>query len=39
MAIEAWTRNPNENARRKVVDAIFVYVAIDGAGRIRKVPR
>ena len=39
MAIEAWTRNPNENARRKVVDAVFVYVAIDGAGRIRKVPR
>ncbi len=39
MAIEAWTRNPNENARRKVVDAIFVYVAIDGAGRIRKVPQ
>jgi len=39
IAIETWTRNPNENVRRKVVDAVFVYVAIDGAGRIRKVPR
>ena len=39
IGIEVWTRNPNENVRRKVVDAIFVYVAIDGQGRIRKVPR
>lgn len=39
IAIEVWTRNPNENGRRKVVDAVFVYVAIDEAGRIRKVPR
>ncbi|TNC91375.1 MAG: acyl-CoA thioesterase [Thalassolituus sp.] len=39
MAIEVWTRNPREEIRRKVVDAIFVYVAIDGQGRIRQVPR
>ena len=39
IAIEAWTNNPTESAERKVVDAVFVYVAIDGAGRIRKVPR
>jgi acyl-CoA thioesterase YciA len=39
IGIEVWTQNPNEKARRKVVDAIFVYVAIDESGRIRKVPR
>lgn len=39
IAIEVWTRNPKENERRKVVDAVFVYVAIDEAGRIRRVPR
>lgn len=39
IAIEVWTQNPNENERRKVVDAIFVYVAIDETGHIRKVPR
>lgn len=39
MAIEVWTRNPREEIRRKVVDAIFVYVAIDDQGRIRQVPK
>lgn len=39
IAIEVWTQNPNENDRRKVVDAVFVYVAIDETGHIRKVPR
>jgi len=39
MGIEVWTRNPREEIRRKVVDAIFVYVAIDGQGRIRQVPK
>jgi acyl-CoA thioesterase YciA len=39
IAIEVWTQNPNEQERRKVVDAIFVYVAIDDTGRIRRVPR
>ena len=39
IAIEVWTQNPNEHGRRKVVDAIFVYVAIDETGHIRKVPR
>ncbi|MEL7400157.1 MAG: hotdog domain-containing protein [Pseudomonadota bacterium] len=37
--VEVWTRNPSENQRRKVVDATFVYVAIDEKGRIRRVPR
>lgn len=37
--VEIWTLNPNEEQRRKVVDATFVYVAIDEKGRIRKVPR
>lgn len=37
--VEMWTRNLGEEERRKVVDAIFVYVAIDELGRIRDVPR
>ena len=39
IGIEVWTQNPSESHLRKVVDATFVYVAIDEAGRIRKVPR
>ncbi len=39
IAIEVWTQNPTEDERRKVVDAVFVYVAIDDTGRIRIVPR
>lgn len=39
IAIEVWTQNPQEDERRKVVDAVFVYVAIDETGRIRRVPR
>ncbi|WP_028292274.1 acyl-CoA thioesterase [Oceanobacter kriegii] len=39
IAIEVWTQNPNEDERRKVVDAVFVYVAIDDTGRIRRVPK
>ncbi|MDF1763866.1 MAG: acyl-CoA thioesterase [Oleibacter sp.] len=39
IAIEAWTQKPNEDIRRKVVDAVFVYVAMDANGRIRRVPR
>ena len=37
--VEMWTRNLGEQERRKVVDATFVYVAIDEHGRIRSVPR
>lgn len=37
--VEVWTRNLEEQERRKVVDATFVYVAIDEHGRIRNVPR
>lgn len=39
IAIEVWTQNPSDLERRKVVDAVFVYVAIDDNGRIRRVPR
>jgi acyl-CoA thioesterase YciA len=39
IGIEVWSRNPKEDHRRKVVDAEFVYVAIDETGRIRRVPR
>jgi acyl-CoA thioesterase YciA len=37
--VEVWTRNLAEQERRKVVDATFVYVAVDEHGRIRDVPR
>jgi acyl-CoA thioesterase YciA len=37
--VEVWTRNFTEQERRKVVDATFVYVAVDEYGRIRNVPR
>ena len=37
--VEVWTRNLGESERHKVVDATFVYVAIDELGRIRNVPR
>jgi acyl-CoA thioesterase YciA len=39
ITVEVWTRNLEELERRKVVDATFVYVAIDEQGRIRSVPR
>lgn len=39
IGVEVWTQNPLEHERRKVVDATFVYVAIDDSGRIRRVPR
>jgi acyl-CoA thioesterase YciA len=37
--VEVWTRTLSEQERRKVVDATFVYVAVDEHGRIRNVPR
>lgn len=39
IAIEVWTQSPNDKELHKVVDAVFVYVAIDASGRIRKVPQ
>lgn len=39
IAIEVWTKNLQEDLQRKVVDATFVYVAVDENGRIRRVPR
>lgn len=39
IGIEVWTQNQPSDERRKVVDATFVYVAIDENGRIRRVPR
>lgn len=38
IAIEVWTQSEGNQDARKVVDSSFVYVAIDDAGRIRKVP-
>lgn len=39
IGIEVWTNNLQEDQQRKVVDATFVYVAVDENGRIRRVPR
>lgn len=39
LAIEVWTQNPSDSEKRKVADAVFVYVAIDDNGRVRRVPR
>lgn len=38
IGVEVWTLNPQQEQQRKVVDATFVYVAIDDAGHIRQVP-
>lgn len=39
IGIEVWTHSAHDPMLRKVVDAEFVYVAIDEQGRIRRVPR
>jgi acyl-CoA thioesterase YciA len=37
--VEAWVRRFETRARDKVTDAMFTFVAIDGAGKPRPVPR
>ncbi len=37
--VEAWVRRFETRAREKVTDAMFTFVAIDGAGKPRPVPR
>ncbi len=36
--VEVWTRDPCQTQERKVTETQFVFVAIDGDGRIRPVP-
>lgn len=36
--VEVWTLDQTARRPRKVTEALFVYVAIDGNGRIREVP-
>ncbi|MDX5299740.1 MAG: acyl-CoA thioesterase [Gammaproteobacteria bacterium] len=36
--VEVWTRDAAASHFRKVTEALFVFVAIDGNGRIRAVP-
>ncbi|WP_068118245.1 acyl-CoA thioesterase [Tropicimonas marinistellae] len=38
IGIEAWVRRGGYNAREKVTEAIFTFVAIDENGRPRPVP-
>jgi len=39
MLVEVWSDDPLSNEWRKVTEAVFVFVAIDGSGRTRPVPR
>jgi len=38
MLIEVWSDDPLSSEWRKVTEAVFVFVAIDGSGRTRSVP-
>lgn len=38
MLVEAWSDDPLSSEWRKVTEATFVFVAIDGSGRTRPVP-
>jgi acyl-CoA thioesterase YciA len=39
MLVEVWSEDPLSSEWRKVTEAVFVFVAIDGSGRTRPVPR
>ena len=39
MLVEVWSDDPLSSEWRKVTEAVFVFVAIDGSGRTRSVPR
>jgi len=36
--VEAWSDDPLSSQWRKVTEAVFVFVAIDGSGRTRPLP-
>lgn len=39
MLVEVWNEDPLSGVWRKVTEAVFVFVAIDGSGRTRPVPQ
>jgi len=39
ISVEVWCHSAHAPEEHKVVDGTFVYVAIDEAGRIRRVPK
>jgi len=39
MRVEVWSDDPLSSEWRKVTEAVFVFVAIDGSGRTRPVPK
>ena len=39
MLIEVWSDDPLSSEWRKVTEAVFVFVAIDGSGRTRPLPQ
>ncbi|MNP38269.1 putative acyl-CoA thioester hydrolase [compost metagenome] len=39
MLVEVWSDDPLSSEWRKVTEAVFVFVAIDGSGRTRPVPQ
>ena len=38
LMIEVWSDDPHSGEWRKVTEALFVFVAIDGSGRTRTLP-
>lgn len=38
MLVEVWSDDPLSSEWRKVTEALFVFVAIDGSGRTRPLP-
>ncbi|MCM2331750.1 MAG: acyl-CoA thioesterase, partial [Pseudomonas sagittaria] len=38
LLIEVWSDDPLNSEWRKVTEAVFVFVAIDGSGRTRTLP-
>ncbi|MEL2256068.1 acyl-CoA thioesterase, partial [Klebsiella pneumoniae] len=38
MLVEVWSDDPLSSEWRKVTEAVFVFVAIDGSGRTTPVP-
>lgn len=39
LLVEVWSDDPLSSEWRKVTEAVFVFVAIDGSGRTRPVPK
>lgn len=39
LLVEVWSDDASHHELRKVTEAVFVFVAIDGSGRTRPIPR